>query len=78
MLYELRTYEANPGKGPALQSHIQDAARLFRKHELRALVFWNDVIGRGPQITYMWKYEDMAEKGTPNWAPSFQTRSGKT
>ncbi len=62
MLYELRTYEANPGKGAALQDHLQEAARLFRKHELRALVFWADVIGRGPQVTYMWKYEDVAER----------------
>jgi hypothetical protein len=64
MLYELRTYEANPGKGPALESHIKEAGRLFKKHDLNAPVFWTDIIGRGPQVTYMWKYEDMTERNT--------------
>jgi len=33
MIYEWRTYEAMPGKLPALHTHLEVAASLFTKHE---------------------------------------------
>jgi hypothetical protein len=40
MIYEWRTYEATPGKLPALQTHLEVAAGLFKKHQLGVLGFW--------------------------------------
>ena len=62
MLYELRTYEATVGNMEALVKHLEVAAGLFRKHGLAAPGFWTDVIGVGMRVTYMWKYEDVAER----------------
>ena len=62
MLYELRTYEAMPGKMPALNKHLEVAGDLFKKHGLGVLGFWTDEIGTGGQVTYAWVYEDMAER----------------
>ena len=62
MLYELRTYEATVGNMGALVKHLEVAAGLFRKHGLEAPGFWTDEIGMGNRVTYMWKYEDVAER----------------
>ncbi len=40
MIYEWRTYEAMPGKLPALNKHLEVAAGLFKKHGLGVLGFW--------------------------------------
>jgi len=34
MIYEWRTYEALPGKLPALHTHLEVAAGFFQKHGL--------------------------------------------
>ncbi len=62
MIHEWRTYEAMPGKVMALNTHLEVAARLFKKHGLGVVGFWTEDVGTGGQITYMWKYEDMAER----------------
>jgi hypothetical protein len=40
MIYEWRTYEALPGKLPALYTHLEVAAGLFRTRDLGVLGFW--------------------------------------
>jgi hypothetical protein len=62
MIYEWRTYEAAPGKLPALQTHLEVAAGLFKKHQLGVLGFWTEEIGTGGQVNYMWIYEDLTER----------------
>jgi hypothetical protein len=62
MIYEWRTYEALPGKLPALNTHLEVAAGLFQKHELGTLGFWTDEVGTGVQITYMWMYQDFENR----------------
>jgi hypothetical protein len=62
MIYEWRTYEAMPGKLPALHKHLEVAAGLFQKHGLGVLGFWTEEIGTGFQVTYMWMYEDMEDR----------------
>jgi hypothetical protein len=62
MIYEWRTYEAAPGKLSALQTHLEVAAGLFKKHQLGVLGFWTEEIGTGGQVNYMWIYEDLAER----------------
>jgi hypothetical protein len=53
MIYEWRTYEAPPGKLPALHIHLEVAAGLFKKHQLGVLGFWTEEIGTGAQVNYM-------------------------
>jgi hypothetical protein len=62
MIYEWRTYEAMPGKLPALHTHLEVAASLFQKHGLGVLGFWIEEIGTGGQVTYMWKYAGVEER----------------
>jgi len=62
MIYELRTYEAMPGKLPALNIHLEVATSLFKKHGLGVLGFWTDEVGTGGQVTYMWIYEDVEDR----------------
>jgi len=62
MIYEWRTYEAMPGKLPALHTHLEVASNLFKKHGLGVLGFWTEEIGTAFQVTYMWIYEDMEDR----------------
>src|SRR2546430_16884011 len=62
MLYEWRTYEAMPGKLLALNTHLEVAAGLFKKHGLGVLGFWTEEIGTGGQVTYMWMYADLEDR----------------
>ena len=62
MIYEWRTYEAMPGKFPALHTHLKVAADLFQKHGLGVLGFWTEEIGTAFQVSYMWTYEDMEDR----------------
>jgi len=62
MMYEWRTYEALPGKLPALNKHLEVAAGLFKKHGLGVLGFWTEEIGTAFQVSYMWIYEDMEDR----------------
>ena len=62
MLYELRVYEAIPGKLAALNSHLEAALPLFKKHGLGVLGFWTGEIGAGGEVTYIWEYESMADR----------------
>ena len=62
MIYEWRTYEAMPGKLVALNTHLEVAAGLFKKHGLGVLGFWTEEIGTGGQITYMWIYSDLEDR----------------
>src|SRR5262249_43754060 len=59
MLYEWRTYEAMPGKLPVLNTHLEVAAGLFKKHGLGALGFWTEEVGTGVQVPYMWMDEEL-------------------
>lgn len=62
MIYEWRTYEAMPGKLLALNTHLEVAAGLFKKHGLGVLGFWTEDVGTGGQITYMWVYANLEER----------------
>jgi len=62
MIYEWRTYEAMPGKLPALHTHLEVAASLFKKHGLGVLGFWIEEIGTSGQVTYMWMYTNLEDR----------------
>ena len=41
MIYELRTYTANPGKMEALHSRFRDhTRRIFAKHGIQSIGYW--------------------------------------
>ncbi len=64
MLYELRTYEALPGRFGALHKRFAElTTRLFQRHGLEMVGFWTYNIG-GPsnQLVYMLRFEDMADR----------------
>ncbi len=75
MIYEFRTYEATPGNLPALNTHLEVAAGLFKTHGLGVLGFWTEEVGTGGQVNYMWIYENVEERqkklaafgSDPNW-----------
>ena len=64
MIYELRTYEANPGKLPALHARFRDhTTRIFERHGMECLGFWT--YGHGGwsnQLLYLMRFDDMADR----------------
>ena len=64
MLYELRVYEAVPGKLPALNQRFEKhTTRFFAKHGIRMVGFWTTLVGPSAnEFTYMLAYDDMADR----------------
>lgn len=63
MIYELRIYETCPGRMPALHQRFQnDTLRLFARHGIKPVGFWEDVIGISNRLTYIIAWEDMAHR----------------
>ncbi len=62
MIYEWRVYEVMPGKRRALNERFaKHAMRLFEKHGMKVVGFWETRIG-GPnnRLYYMLGYRDLA------------------
>ena len=63
MIYELRVYEAVPGKLPALHRRFREVTcRLFERHGIKVVGFWETVVGTGNQLTYLLAYEDLGHR----------------
>jgi hypothetical protein len=63
MLYELRIYEATPGKMPALVNRfVNTTLKMFKKHGIRPVVFLEPVVGTSNQLTYLVEWESLAER----------------
>ena len=64
MIYELRIYDANPGRMPALLKRFETVTlALWDKHGIRQTGFWTTVIGpNNNRLTYMIAWESMAER----------------
>ena len=76
MLYEIRHYEAVPGKMPALLKRFADHAHpLFLKHRFQVVGYWTEIIGEN-KLSYLLGWNDMNERqekwaafqGDPEWA----------
>ena len=69
MIYELRTYEAAPGRMPELNARFRDhTLRLFANHGMDVVGFWT--YGHGgwsDQLVYMMKFDDMTDRDR-KWA----------
>lgn len=63
MIYELRIYEAVPGRLPNLhQRFATTTCRIFERHGIKPVAFWEDVIGVSNRLTYVLAWEDMAHR----------------
>ena len=61
MIYELRTYEAMPGKLQALNQRFANITmKYFAKHDLNAVGFWTEQVGTSNTLVYMLAFDDMA------------------
>ncbi len=78
MIYELRTYTANPGKMPAMQARFRDhTLAIFERHGIKNIGYWtNSIGGRSDELVYIVAFEDMAQRDRawaafrddPEWA----------
>ena len=65
MLYELRIYEAMPGKLPNLQARVEKATKFFAKYSIATVGFWTTAVGPSSnELTYVLAYENMADRET--------------
>ncbi|MBA3944911.1 MAG: NIPSNAP family protein [Herpetosiphonaceae bacterium] len=64
MIYELRIYDAMPGKLAALHTRFTTATvRLFEKHGIKPVGFWTTYIGPNSNtLTYILAWEDLGER----------------
>ena len=63
MIYELRIYEAIPGKLPALNERFAKITMgYFKKYGLKMVGFWTDEVGMSNRLTYMLAFDDMAHR----------------
>lgn len=64
MLYELRIYEALPGKLPALNARFENhTLRFFAKHGIKVVGFWTTAVGPSSnELTYLLAFESMADR----------------
>lgn len=63
MLYEWRIYEILPGRMGALNDRFQKVTlKLFEKHGIRVVGFWEAVVGTSNILYYMLAWQDMAER----------------
>lgn len=63
MIYEWRVYEAVPGKMGGLNDRFQKiTVRLFEKHGIKVVGFWEAIFGTSNTLYYMLAYENMAQR----------------
>ncbi len=63
MLYELRVYDAVPGKLQALNDRFANhTVGFFKSHGIGMLGFWTDEIGTYNKLTYITIFENMGDR----------------
>ena len=69
MIYELRIYEAAPGKLAALNARFRDhTLRIFERHGMGVVGFWTYAHGGwSDQLVYLMKFDDMQDRDR-KWA----------
>ena len=61
MIYELRIYEAMPGKMQALNQRFANITmKYFGKHGINPVGFWTEDVGTSNTLVYMLAFDDMA------------------
>jgi hypothetical protein len=69
MIYELRTYEAIPGRLPALCKRFETATmNIWKRHGIVPIGFWTTLIGQNNQyLYYLLQWESLADR-EQRWA----------
>lgn len=64
MIYEERVYKIMPGRMPDIIKRFQEhAVRLFERHGIKLVGFWQPVIGPSfNEIYYLVAYEDLEHR----------------
>ena len=63
MIYELRIYDAVPGKLPAIHDRFAKITLgYFKKHGIQVVGFWTDAVGVSNRLTYMVAFESEAHR----------------
>lgn len=63
MLYEWRVYEVVPGKMGVLHDRFQNITlRLFEKHGIKVVGFWEAIFGATNTLYYILAWESMAHR----------------
>jgi hypothetical protein len=63
VIYEMRIYDAMPGKLPALNDRFAKITLgYFEKHGIKSVGYWTDVIGTSGRLTYMLAFDDLAHR----------------
>jgi hypothetical protein len=63
MIYEYRAYYAVPGRMPDIQRRFNDVTmRLFDKHGIKVVGFWETVIGESNELVYICAFDDLAHR----------------
>ena len=64
MIYELRVYQAVPGRMPKLLARFSDhVISIWQKHGIRPLGFWTTLIGESSShLTYILEWESLADR----------------
>lgn len=63
MIYEWRIYDVTPGKMGVLHDRFRNVtSRLFEKHGIKIIGFWEAIIGSSNTLYYMIAFENMAHK----------------
>lgn len=63
MIYEMRIYEAIPGKLPALNERFANITMgYFEKYDIKVVGFWTDEIGTSNRLTYILAFEGAGQR----------------
>src|SRR5262245_63393813 len=63
MIYEYRAYYAAPGRMPDIQKRFNDVTmKLFAKHGIKVIGFWDTVIGENNELVYICAFDDLAHR----------------
>ena len=63
MIYEYRAYYALPGRMPDILRRFADVTmKLFKKHGIGVVGFWETVIGESNELVYICQFDDLAHR----------------
>jgi hypothetical protein len=64
-IHELRIYDVLPGRMPAMHARFANVtSKLFAKHGIRVVAYWENLIGLSNQLIYLVEWENLAERET--------------
>jgi hypothetical protein len=63
LIYEWRVYEVAPGKMGNLNNQFQNTTlKLFEKHGMKVIGFWETVIGTSNNLYYMLAFDNLGHR----------------